>query len=123
VVELLDDLVIHHGVPRQLRCDHGPDFLAAALRAWCVARGIIVAFIEPVKPNRNAYIERFNRTFREEVHDAWAFTTLEEVRAIIMEWRCRYNTERAHESLGNVPPLSFLPRATPAAESNFKLCA
>jgi putative transposase len=123
VVELLEDLVTRHGVPRQLRCDNGLEFIAEALRAWCVARWIILAFIEPGKPNQNAYIERFKRTFREEVLDAWAFTTLEEVRAIDMGWRYRYNIERVHESLGNVPPLSFLPRATQATESNFKLCA
>jgi transposase InsO family protein len=28
VVELLDDLVTRHGVPRQLRCDNGPEFIA-----------------------------------------------------------------------------------------------
>lgn len=123
VVALLDDLVARHGAPRRLRCDNGPEFIAETLRAWCAVRGIALAFIEPGKPNQNAYIERFNRTFREEVLDAWVFTTLAEVRAITEDWRQRYNTERAHESLGDVPPLSFLPRATSATESHFKLCA
>ena len=123
VVALLDDLVARHGAPRPLRCDNGPEFIAETLRAWCAVRGIALAFIEPGKPNQNAYIERFNRTFREEVLDAWVFTTLAEVRAITEDWRQRYNTERAHESLGDVPPLSFLPRATSATESHFKLCA
>ena len=123
VVALLDDLVARHGAPRRLRCDNGPEFIAEALRAWCARRGIALAFIEPGKPNQNAYIERFNRTFREEVLDAWVFTTLAEVRGITEDWRHRYNTERAHESLGDVPPLNFLPRTTSATESHFKLCA
>ena len=89
-------------------------------RIWGVHRG---AYIEPGKPNQNAYIERFNRSFREEVLDAWVFTTLAEVRVVSEEWRHGYNTERSHESLGNVPPLTFLPRPTNATSSNFKLCA
>jgi putative transposase len=123
VVELLDDLVARHGVPRQFRCDNGPEFIAEALRACCAAWGITLAFIEPGKPNQNAFIERFNRTFREEVRDAWVFTTLKKGQAITKDWRYRYNTERPHENLGNLPPLSFLPRATHAAESKFKPCA
>jgi putative transposase len=123
VVALLEELVAQHGTPRQLRSDNGPEFIAEALRAWCEPRGIHLAFIEPGKPNQNAYIERFNRSFREEVLDAWVFTSLAEVRAISEDWRHRYNTERPHESLGNVPPLTFLPRSTSAPESTFRMCA
>lgn len=102
---------------------YGPEFIADAVRTWCEANGITLAYIEPGKPNQNAYIERFNRSFREEVLDAWKFTTLAEVRAVSEEWRHGCNTERSYESLGNVPPLILLPRPTNATPSNFKLCA
>jgi putative transposase len=57
------------------------------------------------------------------VLNAWVFTSLEEVRDISEDWRQRYNTERSHDSLGNVPPLTFLPRSTTPTKSDFKLCA
>jgi putative transposase len=123
VVAVLDQLVAVHGAPRQLRSDNGPEFIAEALRAWAEEHGITLAFIEAGKPNQNAYIERFNRTFRHEVLDAWVFTSLAEVRAVSEEWRLSYNTERAHDSLGSVPPLTFLPRPTSAPESDLRLCA
>jgi putative transposase len=123
VVEHLDDLVANHGAPGRFRCDNRPEFIADALRAWCAARGITVAFFELGKPNRNAYIERYNRAFRGEVPDAIASTNLDEVRGITKDWYYRYKTERAHENLGDVPPLNFLPRATHVAKYSFKLCA
>ncbi|MCC6246057.1 MAG: transposase [Gemmatimonadaceae bacterium] len=79
---------------------------------------------EPGKPNQNAYIERFNKSFRTEDLDAWVFASLEEVCDVSEQWRHAYNSERSHESLGRVPPLTFLPRPTPTPDlSNFKLCA
>ena len=69
--------------------------------------------------DQNALIERFNRTFREEVLDAYLFDSLDQVRAITEAWLAIYNTERPHDSLGQVPPLTFLPRPDAPAESTF----
>ncbi len=123
VVAVLDQLVAIHGAPRRLRCDNGPEFLAETLRAWCEQHGIEQRFIQPGKPNQNAYIERFNRSYRNEILNAWIFTSLDEVRELSEAWRVRYNTEWSHDSLGDVPPLSFLPRATNSDLSYFPLCA
>jgi putative transposase len=100
---------------------YGPEFVAETLREWCTPRGIALVFIQPGKPNQNAYIERFNRTYRTEILNAWVFTTLDEVRDLSEAWRRRYNTERTHDSLGNVPPLTYLPRATSTDLSTFDL--
>ncbi len=123
VVAVLDQLVAMHGAPRRLRCDNGPELVAEVLRAWCARHGIEQRFIQPGKPNQNAYMERFNRSYRHEILDAWVFPTLDEVREVSEAWRVRYNTERAHDSLGDVPPLTFLPRSTIADLSHFNLCA
>ncbi len=123
VVAVLEQLVTIHGAPRRIRCDNGPEFISEVVRAWCTRHEITLVFIQPGKPNQNAYIERFNRTYRTEILNAWVFVTLDEVRELSEDWRQRYNTERTHDSLGDVPPLSFLPRTTSPDLSHFQLCA
>jgi putative transposase len=110
VVRLLEQLVAMHGAPTMLRCDNGPEFVAQALVQWCAQHGILLHHIQPGKPNQNAFIERFNKTYREEVLDTWVFTSLAEVRQVTEDWLERYNTVRPHRSLGRVPPRTYLPR-------------
>jgi len=53
-----------------------------------------IQYIQPGKPNQNAYIERFNRTLREEVLDQHLFATLDDVREATWRWMIQYNEER-----------------------------
>ena len=57
---------------------------------------------------QNGSIERFNRTYRTEVLDFYAFKRIREVQQITDNWVIEYNEERPHESLGNLPPKEYL---------------
>jgi putative transposase len=121
VIALLEELVALHGAPVALRMDNGPEFVALALAEWADARGIRLDFTQPGKPAQNAFIERFNQSYRTEVLDAYVFISLTEVRSITADWLRCYNTERPHDSLGRVPPLSFLPRPTSTSEYHLQV--
>ena len=121
VIRALDRLVATYGKPGALRMDNGPELISEALSEWCQERGIERKHIQPGKPDQNAYIERFKRSYREEVLDAYLFSSVEEVQAISDEWLEDYNTERPHDSLGRVPPRTFLPRSNQPRESSFNL--
>jgi len=108
VVRVLDRVAEERGYPRKLRSDNGPEFIANALAVWAETHGVELAPIQPGKPTQNAYVERFNRTFREEVLDVYAFGDLEEVRDESTRWQYVYNTERPHSALKRQTPRSYL---------------
>lgn len=93
--------------PQAIRTDNGSEFIAHSLDAWAKRHHIKLAFIEPGKPAQSGYIERFNRTFREDILDAYLFDDLQQVRALADAWLLEYNTIRPHASLGGLPPVRF----------------
>jgi putative transposase len=108
IIRVLDQLITIRGRPERLRVDHGPEFTSAVFAAWCMSHGIELEFIQPGKPAQNAFIERFNGSYRDGVLDAWVFTDLNQVRQETERWLEEYNTVRPHESLGDISPMEFL---------------
>lgn len=111
VVRVLEQLKEERGLPEQIRVDNGPEFTSALLENWCEGNGVKLAFIQPGKPYQNAYIERFNRTYRREVLNTWIFESLDQVQDITWKWMIRYNERRSHEALGDMSPVAFRDKA------------
>jgi putative transposase len=107
VIRALDELIELRGTPQRLRLDNGPELISLALADWARRHFVDLAFIQPGKPTQNAYIERFNRTYRTEVLDRYIFNSLNEVRRMTEDWRHRYNHQRPHRALGDLPPVPF----------------
>ena len=104
IIRVLDRIAAYRGYPKRLRQDNGPEFISHALALWSEQHGVKLDFIKPGKPTQNAYIERFNRTYRNEVLDCYLFESLTQVREITDSWMVEYNHERPHESLNDLPP-------------------
>lgn len=121
LVRIFEQLKRDHGLPQVLRSDNGPEFLGEAFTAWAKANGVAIQYIQPGKPNQNAYIERFNRTFREEVLDQHLFARLDDVREAAHWWMIEYNELRPHDSLGDQTPAEVRQRS--ARSSTSELCA
>ena len=104
VIDLLFHLFLFHGIPGHIRSDNGPEFTARAVRKWLARVGVKTLFIEPGSPWENGYIESFNGKLRDELLNREIFTTLEEAKILIEQWRKEYNQVRPHSSLGYQPP-------------------
>lgn len=107
LVRVLDMLGLWRGHPKQLRMDNGPELVSKKLKEWAEQNNVELAFIQPGKPAQNAYIERFNRTYREAVLDAYLFSSIQEVQAITNDWLEEYNSIRPHDALGGLPPYQY----------------
>lgn len=121
MTRFLGQLIEIYGKPAAIRCDNGPELTSQEFTEWCAKRTITLRFIQPGKPDQNAFIERFNRTYREEVLDAYLFESLDDMRAISDEWIVRYNERRPHDALGSLPPARYRERLLAIANSTFEL--
>jgi len=73
------------GQPEAIRLNTGPERIAERFITWCAERAIELRYIQPGKPDQIASIERFNRTYRTEVLNAYVFESLDQVREISAE--------------------------------------
>lgn len=108
VVRVLEQIALTRGFPAFIRVDNGPELISQRLLTWAEQHGVTINYIQPGKPAQNGYIERFNRTYREDVLDQYCFSNLNEVREITEDWMNMYNGQRPHSSLGNKTPWEFL---------------
>ena len=104
VIDELFNLFVFRGIPEHIRSDNGPEFTASAVRRWLSRLGVKTLFIERGSPWENGYIESFNGKLRDELLNQEIFTTLEEARVLVDQWRREYNQLRPHSALGYRPP-------------------
>jgi putative transposase len=97
-----------------------PEFTSQSLLDFCQDMGIAIRYIQPGKPNQNAHIERFNRTYRDEVLNCCLFENLEQVRKITAGWLITYNERRPHDACCDLPPTVFRERQV-AETSTYEL--
>lgn len=108
VKRVLERVMEWRGKPKFIRADNGPEFLSHELVDFCKGLDIEIRYIQPGKPMQNGYVERFNRFYREDVLDAYLFSSLQELRLLSEEWMEFYNEKHPHESLNDMSPREYL---------------
>lgn len=108
VVSVLQRLADFRGLPKSITVDNGPEFVSKVLDEWGYRHGLRLDFIDPGKPQQNAYIESFNGKFRDECLNEHWFLSIRHAKGVIEDWRQEYNDERPHSSLGYLTPNQFV---------------
>ena len=107
VIQAMKRAIHDNGKPRKIRVDNGPEFISSDFSNWCKNNDIEIQYIQPGRPMQNGFIERFNRTFRQDILDAYLFDDITQVNKLAQEWQHDYNYSRPHEALGGVPPMKY----------------
>ena len=87
--------------------DNGPEMTSEKFIEWAKEQGIVLMFIQPGKPNQNAFVERFNRSFRDDI-----FKPTYSIKLIkpTDDWVQDCNEYGPNESLGEVASMELMPR-------------
>lgn len=104
VIRALKQIIGWRGNPLLIRCDNGPENISGLIQTWAQQSGIAFQYIQPGKPQQNAYVERFNRTVRYEWLSQYYWADLDEVRNFATKWSWFYNNERPNMALGGFTP-------------------
>ena len=107
VTRELDNLIRQRGRPNTIVSDNGTELTSMAVLKWCQETGVEWHYIQPGKPMQNGFVESFNGSFRDECLNETLFSSLNQARHQISEWKEDYNTQRPHSSLGNITPVEF----------------
>ena len=82
----------------------GTEFTSRAILKWANDNDVEWHYIDPGKPQQNAFIESFNGSLRDELLNGEIFYTLREAQILVERWRRHYNEVRPHSALGYKPP-------------------
>jgi putative transposase len=106
----VEQLIEWKGKPAGIRCDNGPEYTGNLLMSWAKKLNITLHFIQPGKPQQNAYIERYNRTVRYDWLGQYVFSSLSELQDYATRWQWFYNHERPNMTLNGFTPMQHIQR-------------
>jgi len=111
VIRSLDRIIEWRGKPNTIRVDNGPEYISGKLLIWAEKLGITIQHIQPGQPQQNAYIERYNRTVRQEWLDQYIIESIEEAQHHATQWLWTYNNDRPNMGIGGITPAQKLKMA------------
>jgi putative transposase len=107
ITAILDRAIERYGKPVSIRTDNGSEFTSKWFQLWMLENKIQWSPIQKGQPQQNAFIERFNRTYREEVLDANVFKSTEHAQQLTNQFILDYNHGWLHESLNFQTPVAY----------------
>ena len=103
-----------YGVPQQVLTDNGKVFtgrfaqppVEVLFDRICRENGVDHILTMPRTPTTTGKIERFHRTLRVDFNTRQVFRNLKTAQEALDEWVSYYNSQRPHQSLGDLTPAS-----------------
>ena len=121
VIAVLEYLFLVRGVPKFIRSDNGPEFIADAIKKWLKRNHVETLYVAPGSPWENGYIESFNGKLRDDVLNREVFYPVKEAKVIVEDWRLEYNNHRPHSGLDYMTPAAFAASCNPPSSATLRL--
>jgi putative transposase len=102
VIRALNQIIEWRCKPEAIIIVNGPEYISCAMVAWAEKRGIALKYIQPDKPQQNAYVERFNQTVRYDWLAQHLFDDLEQIQEHATDWMWIYNHQRPNMAIGGI---------------------
>jgi transposase InsO family protein len=112
-----------YGCPQKITFDRDTRFVGSwtadefpsALMRFLLCLGIEPEVCPPRRPDLNAFVERYHKSYEEEAIQVYLPTTLEQVQDMNQDFRYHYNYQRPNQALtcGNQPPRRAFPDLPP----------
>jgi hypothetical protein len=122
-LEALVAILRQQGCPQKITFDRDPRFVGSwsaddfpsPLMRLLLCLGIEPEVCPPQRPDKNAFVERYHRSYEEEAIQTYLPTTLLEVQDMNHDYRHHYNYQRPNQarSCGNQPPRQAVPDLPP----------
>ncbi len=121
---VLTTLFLTRDIPKHIRSNNGPQFIAPVIRRHPARADLEMLYIEPGSPWQNGFAESFFSRLRDELLNVEEFVMLSEARWFAKRHLQEHNQERPHSSLGYRTPSEFAlqcagsVRATPSVRQH-----
>lgn len=115
IIWVLNHMINRKSQPQRIRMDNRPEFIAKIASDRSLMYGIEFLYMQPGKPTQNAFIERFNGSYRRGVLNKFIFENIDQVREQTKIWMDDYNNVRPHDSLGKMSPVKYAQKHSVAA--------
>ena len=90
--------------PASRACGWPASWTSRAILKWASENRVEWHYIDPGRPQQNAFIESFNGSLRDELLNEEVFDSLADARRKLAVWRYDCNNVRPHSSLANRTP-------------------
>jgi putative transposase len=115
IVLVINHLVNKKGKPKKIQMDNGAEFIAYITNDWSEMHEIEFKYIQPRKPTQNAFVERFNGSYRRGVLNKYIFEDIDQERELTQIRMDDYKNYKAHDSLGSTSPVRYAQEQRAAA--------
>ena len=120
IIRVLERIVVWRGYPTKFGMDnYGPKVISTNVAGWVEEHQIELELIQLGKPTQNSYIERYNRTYRDEILNMYVFRAFSEFRELNECWINERSEEWPHDSLSDLTPYEYM--VTSKQSENFRL--